>query len=387
MNHVYLRTALPIVLVLLLLPSSLALAQSIKDGVSVYKLSDFQSGKVKNCPIVGGVLGNKLYKKNTKGHIPLSNSEFNELVGSDVGFLGLTGGDHFYSRVTGSIVGVEHIYMMQLGHDISDASIYSNPQIMAEIQNSSLDKIDGTIPVVCGDGQIEQRIAADVNAREQATKQQVEYEKTCELCTLAGGYYLQAIYDGNFKKQNTLAGEYLNHMSRAGGDEAMALGVIINSLGGQGNDFTFLEDVAGYYLLATSRKWPKQCYGPGSSEVTFTTTYPEQVYETLGGVYLGSDPAVTKVTSYKVRPEFNSACNAMCNKNGGVLLTARIAGTSGQKMDALEVYKGIGELLTKHGCDSKVIQLFERNLLKMWEQEKTQPKNVRRNSIGNYWRQ
>ncbi|MFK7794709.1 MAG: hypothetical protein AB8B89_05110 [Gammaproteobacteria bacterium] len=382
----------------LLLSSSFVLAQSLTDGISVHKLSDFRNGKVKNCPIVDGVLGYKLYKKHTKGHVPLSDREFNELFGSGVEFIGLTGGNHFYGRDAGGVVGLEQIYMKQLGHDINDAAIFSDPKIMAELQNASLDKLDGDIPVICGDGKLEEKIVADAKVRAKLVKQeaemrakvaeeQAEYEKTCEICNLAGGYYLQTIYNGDFDRQNTLAGEYLDEIALVGGDEAMALGMIINTLGAKGNDFTFLEDVLGYYLLATSRKWPNQCYGPGSSEVTFTTTYPEQVYETLNGIYLGSDPAVTKVTSYKVKPEFKTACRSMCNKNGGLLITARIAGASGQKMDAFEVYKGITQLLSNHACDSETIQLFERNLLNMWGQEKAQPRNVRRNSIGNYWRQ
>ncbi len=66
---------------------------------------------------------------------------------------------------------------------------------------------------------------------------------------------------------------------------------------------------------------------------------------------------------------------------------SRIAGASGRKMDALEVYKDIEGLLIKHGYDSQVIQQFERNLLEMWSKEKAQARSVRRNSIGNYWHQ
>jgi len=385
---VYLRTVLCVVLMSLSLslPHSLAWEQSLKNGISTYKLSDFQSGKIESCPSIQGVLGNKLYKKGTKAYVPLTDSEYIELAGSDVDYIGLAGGTLFYSRESGRLVGPSQIYMVESGYDLKDASIYSNPNILAKIENASRGDIVGDFPVLCGDGGAEKAMVAKakIRVKEAADRaaEKVEFEKTCELCTIAGGYYLQAIYDGNFDKQNALAGDYLGQIAASGGDEAMAHGVIINSLSAKGNNFTFLEDALGYYLLATSREWPKQCFGPSSTEVTFTTTYPEQVYETLGGVSMGSDAAVRRTTKYIIKPEFDTACNSMCNKNGGILLTARIAGAS----EAIDVYRGISELLRTHDCDSEIVHQFERNLLEMWRQEKAQPRNARRNSIGNYWR-
>ncbi len=245
----------------------------------------------------------------------------------------------------------------------------------------------GDIPFLCGDGSVERSIA-EIDARERAERDAkiAAYKKNCTLCELRGGNYLESIYTDNFKAQDTIAARYLNQIARAGGRESLAFGVIINTIGGKGSDFTYLEDVVGYYLLATSRKWKNRCYGPGTQKVTFTTTHPKQIYETIGGVNLGSDPGITVSTHYMVKPEFAQACQAMCNKNGGILLTARLAGGSRGKMAAIEVFKGIDEMLVKHRCDSRVVKRFERNLLSMWAKEKGQPKSISRNTIGSYFR-
>ncbi|MFC2951007.1 hypothetical protein ACFOOP_03660 [Marinicaulis aureus] len=373
-------------LALILLPAQMAHAQSIRDGISFYTLEDVRTGTVEKCPLIPGEIGMKIYHQKN-GTPPLSEAEYRTLAG-DAEFFALQGDHQFYSRKTNGIVPMMEAYVILLGYDLTDPTIYQNPDFMAKLQSFTPDKMPGDIPVLCGDGEIE-RTTAIREARERAEREaaRAEYEKNCKLCKLPGGHYLEAIYAGDFKTQDKLAKNYLYQVAVMGGGDAMAIGVLINSLGGQGNNFTYLEDVIGYYMLATSRKWngnPK-CYPSGAHKVTFTTTYPDQVYETVGGVYLGRDEGYTNTTAYSVAPVLKAACDKICNKNGGILLTARLAQGSSEKMAALEVYKGVDQMLAQHSCESEVVKQFENNLAALWDEEKSQPASVRRNTISGYF--
>tara|TARA_R110001592_G_scaffold16881_12_gene71689 strand:+ start:10595 stop:11758 length:1164 start_codon:yes stop_codon:yes gene_type:complete len=355
-----------------------ARAETVRDGISFYTLQDVRQGKVKKCALIPGDIGQKIYNHNNAGP-PLSESEYIALAGNTEIFA-LQGDHEFYSRKAKRVLPMMEAYITMLGYDINDPSIYQNPEFLKKLQSFTPDKMPGDIPVLCGDGRIEEG-QAKIVALKRAEKE--EYERNCKLCKLPGGYYLEAIYEGDFKKQDTLAKNYLNQVLTSGGSEVMALGMLINGTGGQGSKFTYLEDVIGYYMLSTSRKWNgnPQCYPAGAHKVTFTTEYPDQVYETLGGVYLGRDEGYTKITKYTVNPSLKGACDKICNKNGGILLTARLAEGSGNKMDALEVFKGIDQMLSKHSCNDNIIKTFEKNLITLWEKEKSQPQSVRRNTI------
>lgn len=353
-------------------------ADTIREGITFYTLQDFRQGKVKECPLISSDIGHKIYKT-VYVDSPLSDSEYKALAGNAEIF-GLQGGQEFFSRKAKTVLPAMEAYITMLGYDMQDPSLYRNPEFLAKLQSFSPDKIPGDIPVLCGDGRIEEG-QAKISAQKRAERE--EYEKNCKLCMLPGGYYLEAIYEGDFKKQDTLAKNYINQVLTSGGSEGIAVGTIINAIGGKGSKFTYLEDVIGYYMLSTSRKWngQLQCYTAGSHNVTFTTEYPDQVYETLGGVYLGRDEGYTKVTKYTVSPTLKSACDKICNKNGGILLTARLAQGAGEKMPALEVFKGIDQMLLKHTCDDNIIKTFEKNLIALWEQEQSQVQNITRNTI------
>lgn len=377
--------------ILLCLPITAAHAQDIKDGIDVYTLNDYRQGKVKTCPIISGPIGMKIYNHNNASP-PLTDAEYRALAGN-TDLFAIQGGLNFYSRKARKVIPTVEAYMTLNGYDVKDIknpAFYKNPKALATMQNYNPDtSMSGDIPLLCGDGSVETNIAQlQTKERKRKEKEKAEYAKNCTLCTLSGGDYLEAIYTGNFVKQNTLAANYLSQIARSGGSEIMAVGALINMTGGQGNDFTYLEDVIGYYMLASSRKWnnQSQCYPAGANKVTFTTTYPEQVYETLGGVEVGRDAAVTNVTHYTVKPSFGGACNKICNKNGGLLLTARLAQASGGTMSALQVFKGIDQMLDTKKCNTQAIQTFEQNLLKLWAQEKNQSRSLPRNTIGSYFR-
>ena len=358
-------------------------AQSLRDGISFHTLQDIRDGTVDKCPVLYGAAGEKVYHENNSGP-PLTDEEYRELAG-DAELFALQGDAQFYSRSAKKILPMLEAYLTSLGYDLSDPTIYGRPEVLSSLQSFSPDKLSGDIPVLCGDGRIEKEQA---ESRERERLAREEYERNCKLCRLPGGYYLDAIYEGDFDKQNELAAKYIYDVISAGGAEVMMLGVLINNTGGQKTDFTYLEDVVGYYMLSSSRKWRNkpQCYPSGVHKVTFTTEYPDQVYETVGGVYLGRDEGYTNVTEYAVSPALKSACDKICNKNGGILLTARLAQGFGKKLDAVEAFRSVDRMLSEHACDSDVVRQFERNLVDMWERENSQPSNVRRNTIGDFFR-
>ena len=363
--------------------SGISQAQDVRTGLSVYTLQNLRDGTVGECPLVPGPTGQKIYHQNNSGP-PLSDEEFRALAG-DSEILALQGDAQFYSRRTKTVLPMMEAYIVSLGYDLSDPNIYRQPELLSELQNFTPDKLPGDTPLVCGDGRIEDGQALIAEQKRLARE---AYERNCTLCRMPGGDYLEAIYVGDFVKQNELAGAYIRDVMSSGGSDAMMLGVLINQTGGQQSEFTYLEDVVGYYMLSSSRKWRNQpqCYPSGAHRVTFTTEYPDQVYETVGGVYLGRDEGYTNVTEYAVSPALKPACDKICNKNGGILLTARLAQGFGDKLDAVETFRSIDQMLSEHSCDSDVVRQFERNLVGMWERENSQPASVRRNTIGDAFR-
>lgn len=329
------------------------------------------------------------------GEAPLSDEEFVALVGDKHPYFGLLGGSRFYVRHLGKVLeGAMRAHLSVEGVDWSDSSLAKDPKRMAQLQRRMMvfttDMIPDDTPVLCGDGseeirskQASRRIRKEKEARRAAER--AAYEKTCEACTLPGGDLLQAIYDREYVEQDRIGRDYIFEIGKRGGDRIMAAGVMMSRVA-TGRDLTLLEDLIGYYMLSTSRRWDEACYGPGSKAVTFTTKYPDQVYETLGGIEVGRDPGFTRITAYRIRPKFSRACDQLCNKNGGVLLTAKMASGRGEEIDAVKVFRGLDAFIDKYACDSPETRRFEDNLLYVWEQEKTNPIGTKRNTIGGYFK-
>ena len=386
-----------LVLFILLSPfGSIVQAQSLSDGVSFKTWGDFQTrlgagyDDRGGCKMLPPPLSYKI-DGGLNGEPPLSDQEFVNLVGDEHQLFGILGGTRFYVRSTGKTMEMLPAYLTLQGIDMNDQTLLSDQdrfmEMQALAQNFTTDKIPSDTPVLCGDGGVEKAMRERELVRlEEQKAAKAEYEQTCKACTLPGGPYLQAIYDGDYDKQHEIGQIYMGRMLMAGGSESMAAGVIINSLQGI-HALTVLVDSIGNYMLATTRKWGDQCFAPDATSVRFTTTYPDQVYETLDGIEIGRDPGFTAITDYRVNPNLLEACNVLCNKNGGILLGAKMASDFGQEIAAVRVFRGTDEFLDKYACASPELQQFEDNLLSMWSEERRQPAGTPRNSMGEFFRQ
>ncbi|MEM9839057.1 MAG: hypothetical protein AAF830_07875 [Pseudomonadota bacterium] len=384
------------VLSALCLAISAASAQSLADRVQFRTLGEFKKAQLDNypyddgsCPALTHPLAGKVYG-GFRGELSLTEEEYVALVGDEHPFFGLQSGTRFYVRATGKVVEILPAYLSTIGIDTSDASIVQDPVKFAEFQRVAQaftpDLIPDDTPVLCGDGSEELRMAGiERERREQKAAERAAYEATCEACTMPAGALIQAIYDGDFRAHDRLARQYVYDVWKAGGDQAMAIGVLINMASGAG-DLTMLEDMIGYFILSTSRKWGDACYGPGSSIIPFKSTYPEQVYTTMDGIEVGRDPGFSRITEYKVRPKFEEACDELCNRNGGILLTARVAAGFGGTLEAIETFKGIDTFIDRYSCKSPEMVQFEDHLVEFLAEERANPNGFKRNTIASYFR-
>lgn len=387
------RSVLSILLLLLSAMAPSAMAQSLSDGITFKTWGDYKSlfgAESGDCHMLPAPLSYKIHG-GLNGEAPLTDAEFVELVGDDHQLFGVLGGTRFYVRSAGELMELMPAYLTLQGIDMRDQTLISDQKRFMEMQTLAQgftpDKIPADTPVLCGSGEVEKQMRERELVRlEEQRAAKAEYERTCKACTLPGGPYLQAIYDGDYAEQHRIGQIYMGRMLMAGGTETMAAGVIINSLQGI-HDLTLLEDIIGYYMLASTRKWGDQCFAPDAASIRFTTTYPDQVYETLDGIEIGRDPGFTAITDYRVNPKFLPACDVLCNKNGGILLGAKMASGFGQEIAAVRVFRGTDEFLETYACDSPEIRQFEDNLLSMWDQERAQPDGTPRNSMAEVFRQ
>ncbi|GAA6170271.1 hypothetical protein [Sessilibacter corallicola] len=383
-----------VLLFLVFSPISALHAQSITDGVTVEQWKSFKAtvgvGLTADCPVVNDALYRKITAAQYGGTDILSDQEFIDLVGNQHSFFGIFGGTKFYNRKTGKLADILETYAALQDIDISDVTNYTDPKKKAiltkTMQSFTPDSIPDNIPILCGDGSIEKRrneIERQRYAKQQAEK--LEYERTCEACTLKGGPLLQAIYDGDYDRQYDLALTYMLGIKRAGGRDAVGFGAIITFLSKVG-DITLLEDLIGSYMLYTSGKWQDDCYDSGYQHISFTREFSDVVIETYSGIELERFEGGSVTTEYKINPDFQTACNALCNKHGAIFTTATAASGFGEQISAARVFWGLAEFVDKYQCRSPEIERFEANLLHMWETEKSAPRNVRRNSASEFFR-
>jgi hypothetical protein len=343
-----------------------AYAQDVKsfNGQYIYRVAG-QSNDVNSCPPLPAALHTKVTKPGG-----LNVDELAYLaMGRGFHYLGVDSGRLFYSKKENALLNFDELILHMNKLD------YRDPVNLSKVDELRRLTAYNNIPVLCGKQSAGQKAVQVAAAKKKA--------RDCVFCDYPGQYYLTAIYEGDFRTQNRLASDFLFQITNA--SDASDLGVILEALAGPQSNFTFLEDVIGYYMLSSSRKWGKksECKNNRPYRVRFTTTYPEQVYETMGGVSMGSDDAVTNVTDYSLPTSFKGACDHVCNKNGNILLTAQMA--QGQsKVRAVETYKGISKMVAEHSCNSDVIKRFEANLLQMWSTERSQPTHVPRNTLGRH---
>jgi len=354
-------------------------AQSLSDGVEFRTWAEFKrtglSGEYGDCKLLEYPLSGKIYG-GLGGEAPLTDAEFVELVGSSHAMFGILGGTKFYVRSNGKLMETGAAYLMTQGIDTSDQSILKDPERFSKMQRLAqafnADSIPNDTPILCGSGAEEERIKK-LDGKILAAKkaERARYEATCEACTLPAGDLLQAIYDGDFMGQYRIISGYLGELYRAsGGSEGLSHMTLL--VYAQGNaDMSMLEEMLGYYILATSRNWADRCYSANSINIPLTTKYADQVYKTLGGIEIGRDKGFTRVTNYRFEPKFSDACRKACNRNGNFLLAGVAAGGLNKKLGVMETFRGLDQFIQKYDCQSSQVRQFEDNLLALWSEERS----------------
>lgn len=203
-------------------------------------------------------------------------------------------------------------------------------------------------------------------------------EKQEGFLSLTGGKYLDAIYRGDFQAQNDIAWDYLLKM-KEGDQNDLIMGMFISNFGAAFNvakvDMTVLEEMIVYYLSATSDRSP-ECFGPGAISKTYTYDHPEIVHED------GSrTPASKTVSTYRYNKEFAPVCDELCERQGTLAMVSGGINFRGKKLDVLELYQGIDEMLNRYSCNGPEIRQFEANIISLHKSEKEQPSNIRRNTF------
>ncbi len=214
----------------------------------------------------------------------------------------------------------------------------------------------------------------------------VEQEAT-PFSKLPGGTYLDAIYNGDYDRQDKLAREYLQEMNDGHGAafSVMLTGVASLMTSDMNvRDLTVLEHVLSLYMDSYDT-YGKACLTDGWFERRYKIKMPDIVEFDEYGMETSRIPGETTISIVRLNEEFTSACDDLCNSAGATSAVAAIG-----DLDSGKTYS-LGDLMktmmqvsrwTEPTCDSPAIKQFERNLLAMYEREK-RVSPTRRNTARN----
>ena len=197
--------------------------------------------------------------------------------------------------------------------------------------------------------------------------------------SLPGGKYLNAIYQGDFQAQNDIAWDYLLKIKN-GDQNDLIMGMFVSSFGAAFNvakeDMTVLEEIIVHYLAMTSDRKP-ECFRPGAIRKTYTYNNPKIVYE--DGTII---PASRIEAIYRYNKEFGPICDALCERQGTLKMVAQGVNFKRTKLDVLELYDGVNELVKNYSCTSPEVLQFEANLIELLKHEMEQSASIRRNTFN-----
>ena len=197
--------------------------------------------------------------------------------------------------------------------------------------------------------------------------------------SLPGGKYFNAIYQGDFQTQDKIAWDYLLKIKN-GDKNDLIMGMFMSSFGAAFNvakkDMTILEEIIVHYIAMTSDR-KQECFRPGAIKKTYTYNNPEIVYE--DGTRI---PASRIEAIYRYNKEFSPICDALCERQGTLKMVAQGVNFKRTKLDVLELYDGVNELVNSYSCTSPEVLKFEANLIELLKREMEQPGSTRRNTFN-----
>ncbi len=200
----------------------------------------------------------------------------------------------------------------------------------------------------------------------------------CVFCELSGGEYLNAIYEGDYEKQDRMAWDYLMEIRRNDTNDAM-MGVFMQNVGMGAENLTVLQEVLANYM----RKYAYhdgRCLEPGAFEYEVTWDTPD-VVTTINGWEFARKEGLHLRETFRLNKEFAQACAQLCGDAGSVTMAADGLNMTRTRYSLMDVFEGLNAVFEQHSCSSPEIKTFERNLLALFEQENRIPSDGRRNTL------
>ncbi len=186
-----------------------------------------------------------------------------------------------------------------------------------------------------------------------------------------GGEYLSAVYTGDTKRARKLDVKFSNRQKRFYQD----LGVPFNPSSQNPIERVTLATIersklvnaliAAYMFTYQDRY--KQCLRDDhiTRKIVVTTA---GFIETVGGIPVGRTEGTRKIVSYKINTEFDDAFDKVGTANldsPAAFIGDLLFHDDGFK----QLQSGLYQLMDNHGCDSKTIETFEKNMIAVFNGE------------------
>lgn len=120
------------------------------------------------------------------------------------------------------------------------------------------------------------------------------------------------------------------------------------------------------------------CLDDNAFSVKFSHTIPGVIYYDEYGVEDFRIDPITAFSTYKLNKEFTLACDDLCNKQGVLVMQAMGVNSNFKTYRLMSVFRAIDELNKTYECRSNERKQFEQNMLKMWQEERKVPANLKR---------
>ncbi len=346
-----------------LLPRTVsAQSQTLEDDVFVTTYGGLKAADLPICGPLPEPLKSQVWFGTPK---PMSDEKFVMLFGDEASLFGIKGTDFWYVRETRQAMDREKASRL-VGMDFT--RLYH--------ETGEYD----SLPILCGVRSEESlaRIRAARAARsapEPATK---TVARDCQFCELPGGDYLNAIYEGDYEKQDRMAWDYLMEVRNRDTNDAM-MGVFMQNVGLGSENLTVLQELLASYMQKYAYH-DKSCLKPGAFTRRVTWKKPD-VVTTLNGWEFARMEGASFDATYSLNKEFQQACNQLCGDAGSMTAAVNGLNMTGTRYSLMDVFEGLDLLFEKYSCSSPEVKIFEQNMLAQFDRENEIPSDGRRNTL------
>jgi hypothetical protein len=201
-------------------------------------------------------------------------------------------------------------------------------------------------------------------------------ETTRPFAELAGGAYLDALYNQDFERLRELDAYYVEGVRpllALGAQQAALLGPVVDAVEGEPpgtsaarlsravQAATALYAVLGTYLVAYEDRYGQACLGPGARSITIERT-TERVTRDGFGATVRREALWTERDTYRVKGAFAGQFEALfatATDDGRSLLLDLLL----NDLRITRLREGTRALMARYGCASDEVLQFERGLL------------------------